>query len=170
MNNMHTTKEGWSLVETLMYCALFVVVMTIVSLILLSTTNVFKLAAARRTVGVTGQTALMRVVTETRQSVAVDTINSVFGATSSVVALTTYDDGVLTTMRFSVIGDVLYMRSGTGPYQPLTGSSTRVTNFTAERFTTSQNEAITFDLELASRVSASTTAHFTNTAIPRGGY
>lgn len=154
-----------------MYCAIFVIVMSIVSLVLLSTTDVFKLAAFRRTVGVTGQTALMRAVTETRQSISIDTAQSVFGATSSVAVLNTLDDnGVLTTTRLFTVGDSLYLRVGSGASQPLTGSSTRVTLFRATRFTTAHSEGITFDLGLVSTRHASTTALFTNTAVLRGGY
>ena len=164
-------QAGFTLLETLVYLTLFVIVSTVVSLILLSTTNSFLLAYNRRTAGTDGENALVRAVLETRQATSVDVANSVLGANLSTIQLNSTDSGGgPTTVKFFVATSTLFIQTGATTAQALTSSSTKVSKFMVTRFSTASSEGINFDLTVTAGSRASSTGTFSDTAIVRGGY
>ncbi len=164
-------RAGFTLLETLIYLALFVIVSIVVSLILLSTTNAFLLAYNRRTAGTDGQNTLVRVVLETRQATSIDVANSVLGANLSTLQLNTTDSGGSpTTVKFFVATSTLFVQTGANTAQALTSSSTKVSKFMATRFSTASSEGINFDLTVIAGSRASSTGTFSGTAVVRGSY
>ena len=129
-------KKGISLIEAILYVAIFAVISVIVINMLLATVNAFGRARVSRNVNEQGIVALERMLREVRLAKAVNTATSVLDANPGTLALTTFVDhasSAITTRRFFLQGSNLVMEDGLAPAVALTSGVT-ITNLV---FTTS---------------------------------
>lgn len=168
--NKKISQSGFSLVETLMYVTILILVVTMSTSILLLSNNSFKSALVSRALGRDGQGAVARVILEVRQGSSINIADSIFGADPSTLAFYTTDDaGNPIEAEVSVIGDTLYLTKDDESV-PLTSSSTQVTTFEVRRFSTVNSEGVNIELILSPVSGLTTSATFFDTAIVRGGY
>jgi type II secretory pathway pseudopilin PulG len=170
MKATFSNQSGFSLVETLMYIAILVLVVTMSTGILLLSNNSFKSALINRSLGRDGQGAVARVILEIRRGSSLNVADSEFGADPSTLAFYTTDDvGNPIEASVMVVGDALYLTKD-DEMVSLTSSSTQVTTFEARRFSTVNSEGVNVELILSPVSNPDISATFFDTAIVRGGY
>jgi len=173
VNNMkyQSYNRGFSLVETLIYSSILILVTGMASGILILSNNSFKQALASRSLGRDAQGAMVRSVLETRQASGINVTDSILGSNTSTLALyTTNEAGSPIEASLSVVGDTLYLSKEGDESKALTSSSTKVVTFKVDRFTTVNSEGVNIELVLSPFNNPSSIVSFYDTAIVRGGY
>ncbi len=168
-----STSGGYSLVETIVYMALFVILSTVLVGTLFSMTKTYKDARATNEIVDSSSLSLERMTREIRNATDIDMTTSSFGSNPGTLKLdTTADDGTPKTIQFDVTGDgALELTDSTdGTPTDLTGSEVQVTNLVFRTITTAHSQAVRIEITLASLRIPTKTATFTDTAVLRGSY
>jgi hypothetical protein len=160
------TTSGYTLIELIVYVALFVALSLLLVQSLITAVRVYAASEGTRAIAANADLALDRITREVRGADAVDG-SSVLGTSPSVVALSGEDvGGASHTVRFFVQGGVLEM-SENGATSALTTDDVRVTNFTAYRLTnTSDGFRVMLTLESTGGIAQSAT--FYTSTLTRG--
>lgn len=168
--------QGHTLIELVLYVAIFVALSALVVGAVFVLSSVWGAARANRMLGRAGADAIERVTREVRFSRAIRTAESVFAVSPGALSLETFTDPAsqaTTTIRFSVSGTQLVVAEAGGPAVALTPSTVRVDSFTVWEVTPTAR-ASTTRVELTLTAGAGTnfqkTATFSATAALRGSY
>lgn len=170
----HTSSSGASLIELVVYVAIFSALSVVVVNTLLSLSSSYGRMRALRVITGDAHTALERFVREIRLASDVDGAGSVLDVNPSFITLVTvksHTDPTPTTKEIYVTNDRFVFKEGSDPEGYFTSSRSNVTSFVATQIITPHSKAlkITFTIE-----SGSGKAHvqrmFYTTIILKGGY
>jgi len=166
------SQEGYSLLETVVYVAVFAVFSVVVVNSLIVVTGTFLNIRTERTVNNTASVALDRIVRETRLANSVDTLNSTFDVNPGRLTLNTTDSmGGATTVEFYIENGRLKVKEGGVVSGALTSSSVVIDSAIFRLVTNGSAQAVKMEFALHdSRDKTSVTKYFYNTALLRGSY
>jgi len=164
--------QGYSIVEVLVYLAIFTTVSILVINSFIVVLGTFNTTRANRDLLESGSVAIERLAREIRQSDSVDVVNSVLGSTPGALELDSTDvSGNPMAVRFSVSNGALNLYEGGNLIGNLLGQNISATSLFFRRIVTANGEAVRIELTLTDTSgTASRTANFYNTIILRGGY
>ncbi len=164
--------RGFSLVETIVYLALFVMLSVVVIHALVTTVKLFVEIRTNRDFVDSGYIAMERMTREIRGATSVDTVNSTLGTSPGVLQLNTTDDaGVAKTVKFVTSGGVLQLYENGTLSGALIGQNSTVTSLTFTQITTTKSKAVKVHLTIEdTRNSRNPTESFQDTIIMRRSY
>lgn len=179
MRNMHTTrhqrkfKRGYTLLETVVYVAIFIVILVAVIDMLVTLSKSFSRVRAYNEVRVSGMNTIERMSREIRTAASVDTPGSTLNAHPGDLLINTTDDaGVAKTVEFywnSTAKSVDIVDNGVNK-GALNGSSTEITNLVFRNVPTTKGDVIKIEMTARSKKLTDITAKFYDTIVMRGAY
>lgn len=176
MHRSSLRSRGYSLIELVIYVAVFAAFAAVVVGIVLALGNVWGTARANRILSRAGTDALERITRELRFARAIRPAESVFNASPGALSLETFTDPAsqaTTTVRFSVSGAQLVISEADESNVALTPSTVRVDSFVVWEITPTAR-ASTTRVELVLTAGAGTkfqkSATFSATGVLRGSY
>jgi type II secretory pathway pseudopilin PulG len=169
MKKYHTGKciHGFTLIETLVYMAVLVIVVGALVTTFLSFNTVLVRNATERVLTKEAQASFEYIVQAIRQSDSVNTGMSTFNTSPGTLALT---EGATST-RFYVASGVLMFEQNGVAVGPLTSDAATLESLVFNHQTGSTSELVRVEMTLSSHnTSASTTRTFNSGAVLRGSY
>ena len=164
------SSRGYTLMELVVYVAVFALLSVVVVNAILSVAGTFLVIRAERNVNTTANTALERVVRETRLAIGVDTFASTFGAHPGRLTLNTTDtNGIAATVEFYIENGTLKVRENGVDAGALTPSTVAIDTFIMRFITVGSVQAVKIELTLHD-TRGGTARSFYNTALLRGSY
>ena len=169
MKNHFKTKQGYSLVEMVLYVSILSVFFIIIVNSLLSFTKPYREILALRVVERSGLDSMERIVREVRAATTVDTANSTLSSSPGVLSLVSTYNNISTTTKFYISNNVLNVDVN-GVYQgPLSAGSTSITNLTFYHLTNGVSSAIKINMTIEAVVGNVTkTKKYSTTVVLRG--
>jgi len=166
--------NGYSLVEILVYLAIFVSVSILVINSFIIILNSFNITRVNRELLEGGSTAMERMSREIRQAVDVDISGSTLGSNPGVLLVDQIGlggSGSNFTAKFMVSnGGLILYKDGT-LVDNLVGQNVSVTNLIFRRIVTTSGEAVKIEMTLQdTRGSLTKSANFYDTVIMRSEY
>ena len=171
MNNKN--KNGFSLVEVLVYLAIFTVLSILVINSFIVILSSFNTTNANRRILESGTVVMERMTREIRQASSINIANSTMGANPGVLYLNTTDSGnnvIFVKFKKETNGDLdIYQNSNSG--NNLLGSHVTVSSLVFRRITTTESEAVKIEMTITySEGNITKSENFYNTIILRGSY
>ncbi|MDD4989392.1 MAG: hypothetical protein PHV42_03115 [Candidatus Pacebacteria bacterium] len=165
-------KRGATLVETLVYLFILVLLLMVVVDALLSFSHSFGLLQSGRDIENSAIDSFERITREIRDAKSVDISQSTFGTSPGQLLLNTTDaSGNAETIQFFLSGQTLHVKENGTDSGALTRSSVRVTSLIFQHISTSTAEAVKISMTLESGSGASyKSANFYDSATLRGSY
>lgn len=161
-------QSGYSLLELLIYVALFSALSVLLVKSLITSLNVYAAAQSYRRVQAEGELAMERIVREIRSATSITTASSTFDSSPGTLVLVGTDSaGASRTVTFSVVSNQLQINDN-GTVGTLTSSTISISSLIFRRITTSYSSAVKVELTLATSVGRSVSASFYDTVILRG--
>lgn len=163
---MINKSKGFTLIETLIYLALFMLVIIAIIDSISAISNSYKNVKELRAIESSAMTSLDRMVSEIRNAISVDTANTTFNSSPGQLTLV---NGT-STKKFYVSNNRLMINED-GLIGPLTGSDIKVTSLIFRSIATTTASAVKIELSLRNVASStSLTENFYMTATLRGSY
>lgn len=166
------THKGFSLIELLVYIAITVGIGVIVIQSVITLVQSFNSLRVSEDIHRSAITVLERTTREVRDTVSVDTVNSVFNTHPGILVLNTLDESEnpVTTTIYVQNGSV-YIQEGAAPPSALTPEKVTVTELSFARYATAFSEAVEITLELERmRGRVIKTEQFRSGVVLRGSY
>lgn len=166
-------KNGYSIVEILVYLAIFTALSILVINSFIVVLGSFSATRTNRDLLESGSTAMERISREIRQAESVDIVNSVFNSSPGALQLNSTDSsGAAMIMKFNVgTGGVLNMYKDGVLTGSLLGQNVSATSLIFRRIVTTNGEAIKIELTLQDTVGKlNKLENFYDTIILRGAY
>jgi Tfp pilus assembly protein PilW len=166
------TSSGASILEMLVYVGILVIIVAAVGSAVLALSRVYRSIVSEQQIEEGGQTALERILRETRGASSIDSVNSTFASTTGKLTLNTTDSsGSATTVQFYISGQSLRVKEMGSDIGPLVPSGAKVTRFYLYSISTSVSSAVKVELTVESGTSTSyRSKNFYGTAVLRGSY
>lgn len=143
--------KGFSLVETLLYTALFSLVLLVVAETLIAAVRSSGMLRASQRIERDAGFALERMVREIRDAKNVTVAASALGAHPGMLALnTTNASGGARSALFSLTNGVLYLTEDGVVVGPLSSAQTVVSNLVFRRVTTGRSEGVKIEMTFQS--------------------
>jgi type II secretory pathway pseudopilin PulG len=160
-------QKGYTLIEIIVYLAIFTATSILVINSFVLVISSFNMTRINRDILEAGSNVMERISREIRQATAVDIAGSTFGTSPGVLSLTTGS----TIDNFMVSsGSVAFYKSGS-IVDSLFGTNITVTSLIFRHIVTAEGEAVKIELTLQdTRGAVSKSVNFYNTIIVRGGY
>lgn len=164
--------KGYSLIEMIVYLAIFTSVSVLVINSFITVLGSFSATRTNRDLLESGAVVIERITREIRQAESIDTINSVFNSSPGALQLNSIDSGgSQMTIKFSVTNGAINLYEGGTLVGNLLGQNITATSLVFRRITTTNGEGVKIELTLQDNISKNLqTANFYNTIILRGGY
>jgi Tfp pilus assembly protein PilW len=166
--------KGFTLVETLVYLALFVLIIGALVNCVVILGNSYRNVQSVQAIESSAIASMDRIIREARESTSIDTVNSTFGVSSNpVLALNSVNaSGTAVAIKFSLSGGRIRLSENSVDLGPLTAADVEVSSLVFRQYTTSNSSAIKVEMTLSS---ASTSGmyfskNFYGTAVLRGSY
>lgn len=160
-------KRGFSLVETLVYLAVMVLMVTACIGIFSSLNTILARNAVERELTTSASVTLERMLRDLRAADIVDLTPSTFNVSPGTLTLV---QGTTTTAYTLTGGSVFVTVNGASPY-PLTGDQVTVDSLVFSRYATSTIELVRVALTLSTHAkAASSTRTFYTSGVLRGAY
>ena len=165
-------KNGYSLVEIIVYLAIFTTLSVLVINSFVIVLGAFNTTRSNRNLLESGSLAMERISREIRQASSVDIANSVMGSNPGVLQLnSTNSAGTTMIMKFVVGNGALNISKDGVLIGNLLGQNILVDNLIFRRITTTNGEAVKIELTLEDSGSKiSRLENFYDTIILRGAY
>ncbi|MDD5357298.1 MAG: hypothetical protein PHS53_04085 [Candidatus Pacebacteria bacterium] len=165
-------KGGATLIETLVYIFILVILLTAVVTAMIAFSRSFRLLQSGRNVENSAIDGFERMTREIHDAKSIDISGSTLNSSPGVLLLnTTNASGATSTVQFFVTSQTLHVKENGTDQGALTRSSARVTSLTFQRVTTSLSEAVKISMTVESGTSTSyKQASFQDTAVLRGSY
>ncbi|MEK9175184.1 MAG: hypothetical protein AAB795_01175 [Patescibacteria group bacterium] len=164
--NSFNNKNGYSLIETVVYVALIAVMLIISTSSIISVYRTFGVLRTERKISINGETAIETMIRDIRAATSTSVTSSVFGTNPGVLRMN--------SIKFSLNGTTqLYKQDGSNSPQPITGSDVRVTNLVFYRAQSPVvlSELITVNMTIeAGGGSFTKSVPFSGSAVLRGSY
>lgn len=166
------TKSGYSLIEMIVYIAIFAVLAVLVINSFIVVLSSFNQTRTNRDLLESGNTMFERVSREIRLANSVTTGESTLGSSPGVLTLSGIDDvGASRVVKFIVENGKLNLYEDGVLVGPLNGQNTQVTSLIFRQITTTNSSAVKVELTLQDlRGKNRKTVNFYDTVILRGGY
>jgi len=158
-------KSGYTLTETVVYAAIFVVLSVfVINSIIVSARGLREVRTARTT-NTSAEAAMERMIREIRYSDSINAAQSTFGTSPGVLSLNSLDPstGSSQTSIFSLSGNRLMLQKNAGTAYPLTSSSATITNLVFRNMVASSTGAVRVEMTINGK-------NFYGTAIMRRSY
>lgn len=163
------TQKGFSLIEVVVYTAVFSVVLVMIVGTALGLARAYRNFSNLSHIERDGVSVLERLMRAARGAESINVSASTLGVNPSVLVLT--QTGNAGTARFSVSGGALQFVEDGAELGALTGNKVSVSSFVARRSTTGRSEGVKIELALQSgEGAASTTKKFYATTLLRNSY
>lgn len=163
----NTTQRGYSLIELLIYIALFTVLSLVLIRSLITVMRTYATAHAYRTVQHTGTLIMDRVTREIRDATSISA-SSVYGANPGTLILTGTDDANNPhTVTFGVTSNKVRITDTTGTTGDLSSSDVTVTSLVFRQITTTVGSGVKIELTLQTASGYQTSASFYQTVLLR---
>ncbi len=164
---MKKSIKGFTLVEALVYIAVFFFLSGVVIYSYTITINSYKQIFAQRNLMNNGSKTLERIAREVRKAESIDSANSTFGTNPGVLEL----DSASRSVRFLVSGNSInFVENGTTIGNMLSSSITP-TSLIFRKITTTNGEGVKIEMQLSTQVKNTTmTESFYQTVLLRGKY
>ncbi len=169
---LDSSKKGFSLVETIIYIGLLVLVLVAIMNMTLSMARAYGYFKLSRHVQTSAINALDRMVRDIRNAQSVNVGQSTLGTSPGVLTLiTTSATGTAQTLQFYVATSTLRVKQDGGDVGPLTLSDVSVSSLIFRQISTGISQAVKIELTLSTGSGSTTrTANFYDTAILRDSY
>ena len=155
MKNKIIKKNGYSLVEAIIYVSILSVFFILIINSLLSFSRPYRQIVALRLIERSGLDSMERITREIRNAAYVDVSTSIFGTSPGTLTLVSTSGGATTVTKFYVQNNTLRMDIN-GVYQgPLSSASTTVTNLVFNQMSNPQSSAVKVDLTIEAAVNGS---------------
>jgi len=156
---------GYTLTETIVYAAIFVVLSVFVTNSIIVTARGLREVRTVRTTNTSAEAAMERMIREIRYSDSINAAQSTLGTSPGILALNSIDPstGSLQTSTFSLSGSRLVIQKNAGVAYPLTSSSAVITNLVFRNMVASSTGAVRVEMTINGK-------NFTGTAIMRRSY
>ncbi|HEY4496487.1 MAG TPA: hypothetical protein VJC04_04025 [Candidatus Paceibacterota bacterium] len=171
INFLSNKNKGTSLPELLIYVAILALILiTLINLILIIGKSYGRLKSSRAIESV-GEVALEQMTREIRKATAVNA-TSVLGFNPGKLILDTTDvNGNPAIMEFTLIGEAIYQRFNNGAHNPLTASSTVLTNLIFRELSNGRTKTVRVEVTAQSGEGvAFRSEKFYTTTVMRGSY
>lgn len=165
-------KKGYSLVEIIVYLAIFTTMSVVVINSFITILNSFKETRTNRDLLESGSTVMERISREIRQAKNIDVTNSTLSSSPGVLQLNSTDSvGTAQVIKFSITSGALNIYKDGTLTGNLLGQNITVTSLIFRRIVTTNGEAVKIEMTLQDNNSKSLkTINLYNTIILRGGY
>lgn len=168
------TQSGFTLLETLIYIALFALLSILLISSLVALLRSYTETRAQHDVLDSARISMERMTREIRGASSVDTAASTLGSSPGVLKLNTTDaSGTAKTVQFSVSSNVLkLLDSVDGTTRDLTGSKVSITSLTFRNITTTAGSAVRVEMTIQEMRGGSSgrSFDFYDTVALRGSY
>ena len=170
MKKYNYNKKGISLVETIIYLAIFTIVSILVINSFVTVMSSFVTTRTNRDILESGINSLERISREVRQAKSIDVVNSDF--TNGILQLNSTDSvGNPTVIKFSKNGDQLDAYKDGSLVGNLLNQDIIINSLIFRRISTSQSEAVKIEMTLQdTRGKNHKMKNFYDTVILRGEY
>lgn len=171
INNINKNR-GYSLVEIIIYLAIFTSVSLVVINSLIVSMSSFSVVRSNRDILESGTLAMERISREIRNANSVATANSTLGSSPGTLELNTTDiNDDPTTIKFTMANGAINLYAGGTLTGNLLGSNISVTSLIFRHIITTEGEAVKIEMTLSdTRTKQSNVEKFYNTVILRGSY
>lgn len=160
--------KGYTLLETVVYIAIFIVILVAVLDMLVTLSKSFARVRAYNEVRISGMNAMERMAREVRTAASRDS-----GSTADDLLLNTTDDtGTAKTVELywdSAENNINIIDNGVSKGS-LTGSSTEITSLVFRNASTTKGDVIKIEMTARSKKITDVVAKFYDTIVMRGGY
>lgn len=164
---MQSRIAGFTLIEMLIYMALFILLSVVAVTSMLSFADSFKMYRAEHALNSQLASALDWLQLDLRNGLAVDMVGSTLSASSSVLMINYIGHDV----TYTVSGGVLSRQVDGGTPEPLTQSPVTVGDFTADRYESTETELVRVRLTASVGTATSTvTEQYEVSSVLRGSY
>jgi len=164
--NMRMKSKGFTLVETLIYLGLFVMLIIVIIDSISAISTSYKNIKELRAIESSAMASMDRMISEIRNANSVDTADTTFNSNPGQLSLI---NGT-STRKFYVLNNRLMINED-GSIGPLTGSDIKVTSLIFRSIATTTSSAVKIELSLRNVASStSLTENFYMTATLRGSY
>lgn len=172
INMKHTPKQGFSLVEMLIYVALMALIAVALVNSIMTITRSYNQLRVRAAIDASAATAFNRMILEIRNAESIDVATSTFDTSPGALGLNSTDSsGNATTTRFYVASGRLRLIVGTADQGPLTASTTAITSLIFRRLSTTTSEAVKIEMQIDGQSGHATkTGTYYSTVVLRGSY
>ncbi len=166
------TQRGVSLLETVFYVSLFVLLSTMVIAALISTVGEFNRLRMSRDINDSAIQIMERITRDIKGGANVDLAQSTFGQNPGRLTLTTVNaSGTPTVVEYSVSGDTLTLKENGVDKGSMTAGASTIDAFVLRYFNTGSIVSIKIELHLrATHGTQSELDHFYDTVIMRNTY
>lgn len=165
-------KTGYSIIETIIYIALFTILSVLVINSFITVLSTFSVSRVNRNMLDSGLGAMERMSREIRQAKSVDVGNSTFAADPGALTLSTTDsNGNARTVKFISENHTVNLYENGSLLGPLSSANISVTNLVFRHIVTTKSEAVKIEMTLGDATGNSEkNENFYDTVILRGGY
>ena len=139
--------QGVSVIELIIYCALFILLSTAMVKSLISMTNSFSAVQTNLRLSTSASAVMERMSREIALAETIDTVNSTFGTSPGVLQFT-YTSSGTQTIKFMVVNGVLKFYRGGTLIGNLTGPNVTVTSLIFNNITSGNGGAIKISMTL----------------------
>lgn len=162
-------KGGYSLVETIVYIALFCVLMAAIIWSLASVVRAYQKMKAIRNVENSAVAAMDRMEREIRDADSVNSSQSTFGTSNGVLTLNgNTPTGTAETLKFYLTNGVVYVDQNGTQLGPLTFSNVKVSALTFNYFSNTNSSGVKISMTM--QASSTPASNFYDSAVLRGSY
>ncbi|PIR39969.1 MAG: hypothetical protein COV33_02335 [Candidatus Zambryskibacteria bacterium CG10_big_fil_rev_8_21_14_0_10_34_34] len=168
----HINNRGISLIETVLYITLLLLIMGVVIQILVSMGGVYKNIKLTRELESSGAIAMESMLRDIRNAKSVVVGSSVLGTSPGVLKLFGIDEflNVYDVIYDGTSGSILISKNSATP-TALTSSSVEVSNLIFTYVSNANSEGVRIELEVSGTIGAvSKNKHFYGFAVLRGSY
>lgn len=166
------SKSGYSIVEILIYIAVFTVLTTVVMNAFIVLTSFYAQNRTHHDLLENGNSVMERMSREIRNADSIRTSTSTFGTSPGVLDLENYVDVTTSTyVKFSTTNGELNLSVNNTNLGNLLSSNVQVTSLVFRKITTTNSTAVKIEMTLRdTKDQTSLAENFYDTIILRGGY
>lgn len=165
-----TSRQAFTLLETLVYVAVLVVTTALVTTTVVGMLRPAARLRAARAINTSALSSLERMSREIRNAATIDTLGSVFGTHPGRLALTAFDGETPLTRTFYLEGTMLQVDNGSA-VGALIGPDVLVSSLVFYRLLSGTSEGVRIEMELSTTTSSGTRREtFYTTVMLRDSY
>ena len=160
--------NGYSLIETIVYTALLVMLVGAITFGTKILLDAYKRTKTIRQIEVAALDSMDRMTREIRNADSVDGANSAYNASPGVLQL--ISGGGATTTKFYISGQKLFIDENGSSIGTLTNTGIKVSSLVFRHIQATSSEAIKVELTLTSSSTPVISKNFYDSAVVRGSY
>ena len=171
ISKSHNRQKGFTLIESLIYLALFVLLSTVLIDSLLMMHKAYSETRINRDLLESASVSMERMTREVRGGTSLNVSASMFAATSGVLAINTTDSGGASkTEQFALVSNAVQFTENGVVSGNLTGANVSVDSLTFRNITTIKGSAVKIEMSLHSLIDPTRIMSLSDTVAMRGAY